>query len=202
MRQLAEALSNIVLALLVLTAIILILLPTIFASSLAMVYSGSMAPEMPVGALAVMETVDPAEIGVGDIVAFNPPRDPGVTVSHRVIEVVEEPALSFRTKGDANEDPDFNNVPAASVVSRVIFNVPHVGYALAYVVQYTRSQFGLVLFIGLPTILLIGSAVRDTNLALNPRRKRAWRQKKIAERRKNRRARHRHSGLILVSSFV
>jgi signal peptidase len=189
MGRLARWLTNIMLVLLVMTALLFLVLPAAFASSLAVVYSGSMAPEMPVGALAMMEPVDPAEIEVGDIIAFNPPWDPDVTVSHRVIEVVDGETLSFRTKGDANEDPDFDIVPADSVIGRVTFNVPNLGYLLARVGDYSRSRLGFVLFVGLPTLLLIGSAARDMNFMVSPGKRRERQRKKMMEKRKRWRSR-------------
>ena len=177
------------LVLLVVTAFLFLVLPSAFASSLAVVYSGSMAPEMPMGALAMMEPVEPAQIEVGDIIAFNPPWDPDATVSHRVIEVVDGETLSFLTKGDANEDPDFDIVPAANVIGRVTFNVPSLGYLLARVGDYSRSQLGFVLFVGLPTLLLIGSATRDMNFMVSPGKRRERQRKKMMERRKRRRSR-------------
>ena len=187
MRRAVKWLTNIILGLLVLIASLLVLLPAVFTSSLAMVYSGSMAPAMPVGALAWMEPVDPAQIKVGDIIAFNPPWDePDVTVSHRVIEVVEGETLSFRTKGDANEDPDLDIIPADHVLARVEFNIPNLGYVMGRVEQYTSNWYGFVLLIGLPSVLLIGSAMRDVNFMLNPRKTRVRQRKKIMERRRKR----------------
>ena len=189
MGRLTKWLTNIILSLLLLIVVLLALLPALFASSLAVVYSASMSPAMPAGALAVMEPVDPAQIKAGDIIAFNPPWEPDVTVSHRVIEVVDGETLGFRTKGDANEDPDPWQLPAASVVGRLRFNIPHLGYVLALIGQYTRSQLGLALFIGLPTMLLIGSAARDMNFMLSPGKRRERQRKKMMERRKKRRTR-------------
>jgi len=188
MRRLVKWLTNIVLGLLVLMAVLLVLLPAVFSSSLAVVYSGSMKPAMPVGAVAWMAPVDPAEIEVGDIIAFNPPLQPDVIVSHRVIEVVEEPTLGFRTKGDANEDPDFDIMPADSIVARVTFSMPNIGRVLLYIGHYTKGRLGFGLFIGLPTFLLIGSAMRDMNFVLSPAKKRARQRKKLMERRRKRRS--------------
>lgn len=184
MRRVVKWLTIMFLCLLVVVAILFVLLPAVFASRLGVVYSGSMEPAMPVGTMVWMEPVDPAQIKVGDIIAFNPPWDPDVTVSHRVIEVIEEPTLGFYTRGDANEDPDFDVVPAEHVLARVSFNIPNLGYVLGYVRQYTRGPLGFTLSIGLPTVLLIGSAVRDMNFMLSPRKRRARQRKKIMERRK------------------
>lgn len=190
MRRLAHWLTNIILVLLVLATVLFVLLPAIFASSLAVVYSGSMAPAMPMGAIAWLQPVDPAEIEVGDIIAFDPPWDDyDVTISHRVIEVVDGETLGFVTKGDANEDPDPDIAPADSVLGKVPFNIPNLGYVLAYIARYSRSQLGFALFIGLPTVLLIGSATRDMNFMLSPGKRRARQRKKIMERRKKRRFR-------------
>ena len=175
------------LGLLVIVAVVFILLPGIFAANLAIVYSASMGSAMPVGALAVIEPVDPAQVKVGDIIAFNPTSDSETTVSHRVIEVMDGETLSFRTKGDANEEPDLDIVPSANVVAKVCYNIPSLGYVLDYIARYSRGSLGFVLFITLPTVLLIGSAVRDVNFMLSPTQRRARIRKKIMERRKKRR---------------
>lgn len=186
MRRLAEWLTNLILMMVVLIAIFALILPSVFASRLAVVYSGSMAPAMPVGAIAVMGSVDPAAIEVGDIIAFNPAHDPEATVSHRVIEVLEGETLSFRTKGDANEDPDTWEVAAANVIARVHFSIPRLGYALQTIGRYTGTRLGFGLLICLPTVLLITSAARDMNFTLSSGKRRARRKKKLTERRKKR----------------
>ena len=189
MRRLAKWLINIMLGLVVLVAVFAFLLPSVFSSSLAVVYSGSMEPAMPVGALAWIDPVDAATIKVGDIIAFNPVHDPETTVSHRVVEVVEEETLSFRTKGDASEDPDPWEVPAANVIGRVRFDIPHIGYVLERIGDYTKSKLGFALFICLPTVLLISSATMDLNFMLSPGKRRARLRKKMMERRKKRKLR-------------
>jgi len=184
MRRVVKWSTIILLGLLVVIAIVFVLLPAVFASRLGVVYSGSMEPAMPVGAIVWMEPVDPAQIKVGDIIAFNPPWDPDATVSHRVIEVIEAPTLGFYTKGDVNEDPDFDTVPADNVLARVSFNIHNLGYVLGYIRQYTRGPLGFTLSIALPTVLLIGSAMRDMNFMLSPAKRRARQLKKMMERRK------------------
>ena len=73
---------------------------------LATVLSGSMAPGMPVGSVAVLVPVDPADVGVGDVITYQSPIDRRV-VTHRVVEVVEPgPNPVLRTKGDANASAD------------------------------------------------------------------------------------------------
>jgi len=189
MRYLINWLKYIALVLLVLLTIALVVLPAVFSSSLAVVYSGSMEPEMPRGALAWMEPVNPATIEVGDIIAFNPPRmEPDVIVSHRVIEVINGETLAFSTKGDANEEPDWDVVPADNVVARVRFNLHNMGHLLLGVRQYTRSRLGFALFIAIPTVLRIGSAMRHMNFMFSPGKRRTRQRKKMIEWRRRRRS--------------
>ena len=188
MRYLINWFKYAALVTLVLLTVFLVALPAVFSSSLAVVYSGSMAPDMPVGSLAWMGPVDPTTIEVGDIIAFNPPSsEPDIIVSHRVIEVINGETLAFITKGDANEEPDWETIPADNVLGRVSFNLPNMGRLLLYVGKYTRGRTGFVLFIAVPTLLLIGSAMRDINVMLNPRKVRVRQRKKILERRRKRR---------------
>ncbi|HEV7535930.1 MAG TPA: signal peptidase I, partial [Acidimicrobiia bacterium] len=74
---------------------------------LATVLSGSMAPGMPVGSVAVLVPEPPAAVRVGDVITFQAPTPDHAVVTHRVVEVVEgglQPVV--RTKGDANRSPD------------------------------------------------------------------------------------------------
>jgi len=185
-RWLVKRLNNIILVLVILIAVFGLILPGIFASKLAVVYSGSMAPAMPMGALAVMEPVDPADIKVGDMIAFNPSWKPGDTVSHRVIEVLDD---GFRTKGDANENPDLDIVAATDVTGRVSFNIPHLGYVLERIGRYTTNPLGFGLLICIPTALLIIGSARDMNFMWSPRKRRARQKNKIMERRNKRKIR-------------
>lgn len=163
MRRLAKWLANIMLGLLVLLVVLFVLLPAVFASSLAVVYSGSMAPAMPVGALAVMERVDPAKIKVGDIIAFRPRWDPDVTVSHRVVEVRANGDLYFLTKGDATEEYDPFLIPPERVQGKVIFNIPYLGYAANSMLDFVKTRLGLVFFICVPSLIIFGITIRDVS---------------------------------------
>jgi len=181
---------NVILMVVVIAAILLVLLPAIYSSSIAAVLSGSMLPEMQIGSLAVMRPVNAADITVGDIIAFNPPWDEShVMVSHRVIEVVEGETRNFRTKGDANEDPDLDLVPETHVLGRIEYCIPNLGYFLSYVSKHSRSELGFVFLVGLPTVLLIGSAARDLSLMTRSGKRRIAKRAMLLERRKKRRTR-------------
>ena len=189
-RKLGKFLLYVILLVVFVASIFAFFLPKMTDYKLAVVRSGSMEPAMPVGSLALMEPVEPNQIKVGDIIAFKPFFDPQTIVSHRVVEVLRNPPiLEFRTKGDANEDPDIFAVSSNFVVGRVTFDIPYLGYALVESKPYVRSEFGFALFIVIPTLLLVGIAVKDMGFMLNPSKaRRAKRLKERRERRSRRRS--------------
>lgn len=119
------------------------------------VLSGSMAPAINAGDVVIVADVEPSAIEEGDVITFVPPsghEEAGAErVTHRVVEVVrEDGALYFRTKGDANEDPDGTRVPAENVEGRVMLTLPLVGHAISFV----GSPVGILLFVVVPAVLL------------------------------------------------
>src|SRR5581483_7312297 len=99
---------------------------------LATVLSGSMAPQMPVGSVAVLVPEDPAAVRVGDVITFQAPTPDHRTVTHRVVEIIEgghHPVL--RTKGDANPVADpWTARLAGSRAWRRVAVVPGAGTAI------------------------------------------------------------------------
>ena len=91
------------------------------------VLSGSMEPEFPTGSMTYVRSVDTASLAVGDVITFR--MAGGDTVAtHRIIEVItEDSTLQFRTKGDANDGPDHNLVPADRVIGSPSFTIPYLG---------------------------------------------------------------------------
>ncbi|SEO41253.1 signal peptidase I [Trujillonella endophytica] len=108
------------------------LYPVVTGGQSLAVLSGSMTPGLPVGGMVFTRQVDPAEIGVGDVITFGHPSDPTVRVTHRVIAVDSSTGTPvFTTQGDANEDPDRAPVPASAVQGRLWFAVPEIGRLVA-----------------------------------------------------------------------
>jgi signal peptidase len=165
-------LTNIVIIIVALLAIIGLLLPALFSARSVIVYSGSMEPTLPVGCLAVISPVEPASIKIGDIIAFHPTADPKVTIAHRVVEIIEGTSLSFRTKGDANDAADMDSVPAANLVGRITWDVPYIGYGLDRVNDFVRTIWGLVLLVCVPTVLIFYNTIKEMIYPVNLRQKR------------------------------
>lgn len=187
MRRAGKWVGNIILGLLLCAVLFAFLIPTAFSGSLAIVRSSSMEPAMKAGALAVMLPVDVEDVKVGDIIAFDPPWDPDVIVSHRVIGVRYDEQVLFDTKGDATEDSDPYYVPAQSVHGKVIFSIPYLGYAASSVIGYVRTWLGFVTLVCIPVLILVGSALRDVSRSQNVRLKRL--NKRLERQRKWKRRR-------------
>lgn len=98
------------------------------------VQSGSMEPNYHVGSLVYAKPVDASELETGDVITFE--LGGGVRGTHRIIEVLDDNgSLSFRTKGDNNDDADFNPVLPEAIVGEVKFTIPYLGFLITYIQQ-------------------------------------------------------------------
>ena len=142
-----------------------------------MVLSGSMEPAHRTGSLMyVKKDIDTDQLEVGDVITF---RLSGSTVAtHRIVEITTDSSAGirpeaeaeadnrdgnqpvdiagnsnrmFRTKGDANENPDPNPVAEQDVTGKVLFSIPYLGYAADFVQHppgiYVALAFGAVLLL-------------------------------------------------------
>ena len=148
--RIASLLVSVVVALALVGVMLFFLLPWVLHWDVQVVLSGSMEPAMPVGSVVLVRPVDPEAVAVGDIITFRQHGSPDF-VTHRVVEVLNEESLSFRTKGDANEEPDTSLVPADALRGRVWVTIPYLGY----VTQHARQPWGFLLLVGVPGSLII-----------------------------------------------
>lgn len=101
------------------------------------VLTGSMTPTYPTGSMIYVRDVDPLDLRVNDVITFSVSTN--VIVTHRIVEIVPDDnnpsIMRFRTKGDANSEPDAALVPTNSVIGKVTFSVPKLGYLANYIQQ-------------------------------------------------------------------
>ncbi len=133
--------------------------------------TGSMAPTMPAGSMAITRWIPAADINVGDVVTVPVPGKV-LPVTHRVVAVASVPAVpddrSLTLKGDDNLTPDQQPYTVGRT-KLVIFSLPVAGTALAL--------FQTPPFIGLTTLLVatlmlwaFWPAARPTESAPKPNR--------------------------------
>lgn len=121
--------------------------------------SGSMAPAIDTGALALTRTVQAPDLKVGDIVTVT--TDKGQRVTHRIQSITPNgSAVTLVLKGDANEVVDTEAYTVSSV-DRVFFSVPQAGYAATWLSGRGGAFFGGLL-IGLVVITAFGRGSRGT----------------------------------------
>ena len=158
--KLCKGMFDALLVLVIVTALALLLVPRLLGAKLLVVLSQSMEPNMPMGSIVVSRPVPASEIEVGDAITFQSPdpADQSALITHRVVELVGSGiAVRFRTQGDAVEEPDLRLVAPQHLVGRVWFSVPYLGYA----VHFMRAPLGFILFLGLPTVLLVGGEIQS-----------------------------------------
>ena len=142
--------STVVVILVVLLAAVLVG-GRIFGFQVFTVLSGSMGKAYPTGSIIyVQERKDVASYNEGDVITFR--LNKNKTATHRIIEVIEDRGMiSYRTKGDANPEPDTNPVPHDQVIGKVRFGIPLLGYFTAWV----QSPPGLYYAIGAGALLIL-----------------------------------------------
>lgn len=92
--------------------------------------SGSMAPTIHTGDLAVARDVPASQLSVGDIVSVKTAS--GSRVTHRIVTVTErEDHATLALKGDANTATDAVTYDVTSA-NRVLLSVPKAGYVVAW----------------------------------------------------------------------
>jgi signal peptidase len=127
------------------------------ASQSYVVLSDSMSPEIQAGDVVIVDDTSAERIEEGDVITYESVQASQL-VTHRVIDVRESgDSLEFRTKGDANEEPDPQPIPAENVVGVVAFHIPLIGH----VISFGGSDLGIVVFVIVPSVLLAVSEIYD-----------------------------------------
>lgn len=120
----------------------------LFGFNSVIVLSGSMEPVLRVGDIVMTRDVDPATVGVGDVVTY---RSGKVFTTHRIIRVVDtSQGRQFEVKGDNNPTPDATLVSEELVVAKMAFDLPKMGY----LVDFAHSPNGMTIFIIIPAVVL------------------------------------------------
>ena len=120
------------------------------------IISPSMEPEIKVYDVVVdMNVFKASDIKKGDVITFisNSNVSKGLTVTHRVIEVIKnnDGTISYITKGDNNQRTDQSPVSHKDVLGKVLFKIPQLGR-----VQFLiANKFGWIMVILLPALGII-----------------------------------------------
>lgn len=114
------------------------------------VQSGSMEPAIGVGDLLII--TPQSEYHPREVITFKDYQNRVVT--HRILELSESGAtnsMSYKTKGDANQEPDAALVTQEQVIGKVIQVIPSIGL----LISFARSTPGIILLLVIPTLLIV-----------------------------------------------
>lgn len=122
----------------------------VFGNQSLIVRSGSMEPNIPVGAVVVVKPTENDKYNIGDVISFR--RDANTVVTHRIVGMENmKRGVSYLTKGDANEEPDEWKVKEQDIIGKSFIILPEVGKFLAF----AKSKYGFPLLIIFPATLVI-----------------------------------------------
>jgi len=115
------------------------------------VLSGSMEPNIKTGSIIVIKPEK--NYKVGDVVTFGRDDRVHVPITHRIVEIdkQQDGGEYFVTKGDANEDIDAGQISKSSVIGRVLFTLPYVGYFLSFM----KTNVGFISVVVIPGIIVL-----------------------------------------------
>ena len=135
----------------------------IFGFSMFRVVTGSMEPEIPVGALLLTKASDIEKIALRDVVCFRTQDSAiwGRVVTHRVVEILQmDGEILLRTQGDANLAADGYLVDRYTLIGKVIW---HTGddSMLAGIFSFFTNKVGFLGCIVLPCLLLSGLLLKN-----------------------------------------
>lgn len=140
----------------------------IYGHPVMTVVSGSMSPGIRTGDLIVDDAVTAAQAAhfqVGQVISFRAAPGSKQVITHRIVAVqIQHGAVSYVTKGDANNAADSSLRPASDVVGIYSFAIPRGGYAL--VALHTPRVLGLLLTsaaLGIVAVTLFRIASRPEN---------------------------------------
>ena len=156
-RSLVRKGGTVLLILVIIPFVIFAVPQAVGASNSYVVLSDSMSPSINAGDVVFVGDTSPDEIDEGDVITYERPGESQL-ITHRVIEVQDEGGeTTFRTQGDANEEPDPNPIPAGNVIGVVIFHLPLLGHAISF----AGSDLGIVFFVIVPAVGLVVSELYD-----------------------------------------
>jgi signal peptidase len=126
----------------------------------AVVISGSMSPNIPIGSITLHQPTRVSEIHVGDVVTLVRPED-GTLVTHRVIQIEpKEFGATLTLKGDANAVADPLGYDVYEV-GKVLAVLPLVGYLVLAVQHHPLLVVLLLLLITALAVFPTKHLIRD-----------------------------------------
>lgn len=178
MKKTLHTIGNILYGIVIAAVVVIILL---FVGSrvgfldygMKIVLSGSMEPTIKTGSIILIHPE--AAYTVGDIVTFGKDTKTNIPTTHRLVAShIENGILYFNTKGDANEDPDPDQITQKDIEGKVLFSIPYLGY----VIDFAKHPLGFFLLVIVPALIIVLDEARKIFVEM-----RRMKAKKLSEER-------------------
>lgn len=136
-----------------------------FGNQALIVRSGSMSPNIPVGAIVVARPAN--AYNVGDVLTFKSEKKSNTIITHRITsKELAGSDLIYKTKGDANEEEDSWIVKENQIIGKVNITLPYAGQFLTFV----KSDMGFFAMIVIPAVFVM--MLETWNIIVEVRRRR------------------------------
>lgn len=114
----------------------------------------------------MIRPVNPLAVEQGDIITYKAPIEPDLTITHRVVEVINDgDSLGFRTKGDANNGLDDFIIPQGNVLGKACLYIPLFGH----LVKLVKTPLGFLLCLIVPGALIIWGEGKKIAAIIKPK---------------------------------
>ncbi|WP_160004453.1 signal peptidase I [Nocardioides sp. AX2bis] len=144
MALVVNALSWVLAAVVLAIVVLAVIVPRVAGAEPYTVLTGSMTPAYPPGSMVVVRPSD--DIVVGDAVTYQLESGEPAVVTHRVVGIGYdgEGDRSYTLQGDANEEPDSEQVRPEQIRGEVWYSLPWVGHLGVLV---TPGQHQLLVYV-------------------------------------------------------
>ncbi len=175
-RRVLSILSWVFLAVIVLLVLLVLVIPRLLGAVPLAVLTSSMEPTLPPGTLVVSQPLDPADVGVGDVITYQPESGNAALTTHRVVSVGygEEGSTTFVLQGDNSESMD-DPIVGGQIMGKVVYSVPLVGYLTSALPTADRAW----IVSGIGALLLCYSAFLVASSARGHVRRRSARRNQL-----------------------
>jgi len=130
------------------------------------VLSGSMDPAIKKGSIVVIKPVDLYKID--DVITFGKDTRTDIPITHRIVEShAVNGKMLYKTKGDANNDVDLEEVRESKVIGKVLFSVPYLGY----LIDFAKKPIGFFFLIAVPLVIIIFDEAKKIRVEIKKMRK-------------------------------
>lgn len=128
-----------------------VVVPRVSGATPYTILTSSMRPNYPPGSMVVIQSADPADLGVGTVITYQLESGKPDVVTHRIIATEQDGTgeLSYVTRGDNNGAADEKPVRLEQIRGKLWYSVPYMGYVSQWMTGEQRKYAVAVIVVAL-----------------------------------------------------